>query len=189
MDALRERYPDPAVVAEFGAGALASGDPTETAGFDAEVHRERVGDASPEASQAYQARVCKRVAERLRRDRTPILIAYALRDTGDAGMGVLARDGTPKSAADALATAFQPIQATLADPAGEESEVVVLNGLDARFTGTLAWESPAGAGETEVTIGTNATASVTSVPLPDPGQTIELRLSVSEYTVTNSYEI
>lgn len=189
MDALREQYPEPAVVAEFGAGALVDDNPGETAGFEADVHRERLGETGPESSQAHQATVCKRVAERLRQEGAPVLVAFALRDTGEAGMGVLARDGTPKSAASALATAYEPIQATLADPTGEESEVVVHNDLATRFTGTLTWESPAGDGETDVTVGTNAYASVTSVPLPDPEESIELRLSVSDRTVTNTYEV
>ncbi|MFW6018316.1 MAG: hydrolase [Halapricum sp.] len=180
------RPPDADVVAEFGAGSLATDDPAVLAGFDRRVHDSRVDGDDLDASQRYQAAVLKRVAEELRNDATPIMAAYALRDTGDAGMGVLGVDGEPKQAFDALATAFEPIQATLADPAGTESDILVHNDLDTRFTGTLAWESSTESGETEVVVGTNATASVATIALPDDGE-VTLTLSIGDRTVENEY--
>ncbi|MCU4716654.1 hydrolase [Halapricum hydrolyticum] len=181
------RLLDADVVAEFGAGSLATDDPEDLTGFDRRVHDSHVGDGL-EASQRYQTHVVKRVAEGLRNDGVSILAAYALRDTGDAGMGVLGVDGEPKPAFDALATAFEPIQATLADPAGDESDVLVHNDLDTRLTGTLTWESPASTGETEVTVGTNATASVETIELPEGGA-VTLTLSAADRTVENSYPL
>jgi len=180
-----ERFLNSDTVAEFGAGALASDDPSELAGFDQRVHDRHV-DGGPEASQRYQAHVLKRVAEALRNEGTSILTAYALRDTGDAGMGILDARGDPKQAFDALATAFEPVQATLADPSADESDLLVHNDLDRRFTGTLRWESAASSGDTDVVVGTNATASVETIELPADGD-VTLTLATADGSVQNHY--
>jgi hypothetical protein len=189
LEWVRQRHPDPAVVAEFGAGSLGVESPAELAGFDRRTHDTRTDPDDVEASQEYQARVCKHVAERLRQDGTPMLAAVALRDTGDAGMGVYKRDGAPKTAADALAGAFEPVQATLVTPDGDESDVVVHNDLDRRFTGTLTWESPAGSGSADVTVDTNGRARITTIDLPKEGQRVKLTVSLSDRAVRNEYRI
>ncbi|WP_229122948.1 hydrolase [Halapricum desulfuricans] len=179
------RFLNSDVVAEFGAGALAIDDPTELAGFDRRIHDSHV-DGGAEASQRYQAHTLKRVAEGLRNEGTSILAVYALRDTSDAGMGVLGAEGDPKQAFDALETAFEPVQATLADPSAAESDVLVHNDLDTRCTGTLVWESSASSGETDVVVDTNATASVATIELPTDGD-VTLALSTGDRTIENRY--
>lgn len=127
------------VVAEFGAGALASEDPEDETDFDADRHAARVGDGVDE-SQAYQAAVVGTVAERLRLRGTDLLAAYALRDVGDAGMGLLARDGSEKVAFGRLATAYRPVQAVLSDPTPGDSDVIVLYDRPEAGTVTVEWD-------------------------------------------------
>ena len=185
---LLERYPDIDAVAEFGAGALATDSMQELAGFDRRTHDAHTDGEDVEASQRYQANVVKRVAEGLRNAGIPVLTAFALRDSGDAGTGVLTRDGDRKQAFDALASAYEPIQATLAAPEAAESDVIVHNALDTRFTGELRWDSQAESGSTDVTIDTNAHATVTAIEVPSDG-TVTLTLSTVDRTVENSYDI
>ncbi|PSP42485.1 hydrolase, partial [Halobacteriales archaeon QH_2_66_30] len=116
IDTLLERYPA-AVVAEYGAGALpadADGAAADAAGFDAAKHDRRV-PGNHEDSQAYQASLLQTISERLRADRVPA-VAFSLRDTDTAGMGIFAHDGTPKASTETLARSFAPLQAFLADP-------------------------------------------------------------------------
>ena len=176
---------DPDVVAEFGAGALADGG--GTAGLDREAHDAHVDGDDVGASQAYQARVCRRVAEALRQRGVGVMAAFALRDAREAGMGVYGRDGTPKAAAAALASAYEPVQATLSDPTAAESAVVVHNDTDTRFTGRLRWETPVDSGETDVAVGVDGRASVTTIPLGDGP--VELGLELGDHTVTRTYEL
>jgi hypothetical protein len=188
LDWLLDRYSGVDAVAEFGAGALASADITDTAGFDRATHDAHTDGDDVAASQAYQATVVKRVAEGLRTATIPLIVAFALRDTGDAGMGVLSLDSEPKQAFDALASAYEPIQATLSDPAGSESDVIVHNDLNRRFTGELSWDSAADSGRTEVTIDTNAHATITTIDLPSEGS-VTLTLSMDDRTVENQYDL
>lgn len=188
LEWMLDRNPGVDAVAEFGAGALASEALEELAGFDRRAHDAHTDGTDVEASQRYQATVVKRVAEGLRNAGIPLLAAFALRDSGDAGMGVLARDGEQKQAFDALASAYEPIQATLTAPGAAESDVLVHNALDTRFTGELQWDSQLGSGSTEVTIDTNARASVTTVELPTEG-TVTLRLSTADRTIENTYDL
>ncbi|MFC7195132.1 hydrolase [Halosimplex aquaticum] len=144
LDWVTERYDLGGVVGEFGAGSLPDGvDPTDegfdAAGFDAGKHDAAVGSDDAEASQAYQAELVRGVAERLRTDDAPVVVANALRDAGDAGMGVYARDGTPKDAADSLTTAFEPVQAFLVGASPGECDVVVANDAPESVSGRVSW--------------------------------------------------
>lgn len=184
---LLDRSPEVDVVAEFGAGALASDRLQDLAGFDRRTHDAHTDGKNVDASQEYQARVCKRVAEGLRSGAVPTIAAFALRDTGDAGMGIFDADGEPKRAFEALRSAYEPVQAILSDPNANESDVVVHNALEKRFTGELRWESTADSGQTDVTIDTNAHASVTTIGIPDDGE-VTLTLQTNDRTVENVYE-
>jgi hypothetical protein len=192
-------------VVEFGAGSLGTAEPSETAGFDRTKHDARVpaeeGDAVA-ASQRYQAAVCKRVTETLRRRDVPVLAAYAMRDTADAGMGVLCRDGTQKIGYGAVSQSFEPVQAVLTAPsAGESTDVVVLNDTRDRVTGQLSWhagdgssdaaasrESSAGA-ELAVDVGAMASETVDSVTIPTEADELTLALTLGDRTVENTYRL
>lgn len=173
LDWLLDRYVGTAAVAEFGVGPL----PADAA----------VGDGASEDPGPTAA--LKHLAERLRAERIGLLATFALRDPAGTDLGVFDGDGEPKPAAAALAGAFEPVQATLADPTPGESDVVVCNDLDRRFSGTLAWESPADSGEVSVTVGTRARATVTEIPLPEAGERVRLVLSLADRTVENDYVI
>jgi len=196
---LCETYSLGDVVAEFGAGALGSDDPEELAGFDREKH-DAHADGDSEESQRYQARVLKRVAEALRRREATMLAACALRDTGDAGMGILQRDGTPKRGRDALAAAYEPLQATLDDPtAGASSAVTVVNDTGEDHEGTLIWSTAGTAdsgngedadsesAETEFAVEAHDTEPVTTVSIPGDADEVTLTLSVGDVVVENGY--
>jgi beta-mannosidase len=191
IDWLCDRYDLGDVVAAFGAGALGAGDHEELAGFDAAKHDAHVGaDADAETSQRYQAGVLKRVAETLRRRDATLVAAAALRDTGDAGMGILERDGTEKLGYEAVANAFEPVQATLVEPAaGASSDVTVVNDTDEAVAGSLAWQVGDDEGEADVEVDAHDTQTVTTVTLPADADSIEMILSAGDHMVENQYHL
>ncbi len=179
------------VVAAFGAGALAEPGGTDAAGFDADAHAAHV-DGGVEASQAHQARVAKTVAERLRRDGSDVVAAFALRDADDgAGMGVLARDGTPKAARDALAAAFEPVQAVLdAWPnAGGRVGATVVNDAPDAVEGTLSWTAGGESGEAAVEVPAFGRAKAGEVAVPGDAERVELALDAGDRSVSNEYRV
>jgi len=179
IDELLDRYPVD-LLGEFGAGALGeeSGADASTAGFDAAIHRDRVaGDAGD--SQAYQASVLETVAGALRTRRLGA-IAFALRDTDRAGMGVFTAEGEPKSGADALADAFQPVRAYLSDPDGEESNIVVLNDRPRALSTELSYEVGDERGEMELTVNSQGRWSGGPIPLPEGAETAQITVVVDE---------
>jgi hypothetical protein len=184
IDTLLARYPVD-VVAEFGAGALADEDVESAAGFDAAKHAARA--EGTEDSQAYQADVLSTVAGRLRQSGVGA-IAFALRDTDRAGLGVYGHDGTPKAGRDALARAFVPVQVFLADPSPGESEVVVVNDRPRSLSTTVEWSAGEESGDLDVTV--QSTDRWTGGPISLPADTtVELALTVNGQRVENEYEL
>ena len=186
IDTLLDRYPAD-VVAEFGAGALAQTSVESAAGFDAAKHDRRVGDG-PDASQAYQAKVVGTVAKRLR-VRDVGTIAFALRDTDAAGMGIFGADGEQKAASEVLTTAFEPVQAFLTDPSPGTSDVLVVNDLPAAIDATVNWEVGDENGELEVAVDAAGRWRSDSISIPGSAETVALTLSIEEYKITNEYKI
>ncbi|MEA5387769.1 hypothetical protein VB779_12500 [Haloarculaceae archaeon H-GB11] len=186
---LLDTYPSlSTVVGGFGVGSVGVADPEELVGFDREKHAAHASLSDRAESQAYQARALSTIAETLRQRDCGVVVATALRDLADAGLGVYARDGSPKAAADALATAFEPVQAFLADPAGSESDVVVHNDTPDPISGTLSWSSDETDGETEVSVDPCDQAVATTVSLPSTGR-IELTVDHPRGTSTNTYRM
>jgi len=186
-DALLDRYPS-RVVAEFGAGALGGEAVDEAAGFDQEKHAARVGEADdPAASQRYQAGVVGTVAETLRRRGTDA-VAYALRDTDVAGMGVYGVDGEPKAGRDALAAAFEPVQAFLAEPTAGTTRVVVQNDRPRAVSGELRWTAGDSEGSQEVTVGATGRWEGEPIDVPGDAATVTLELETGAGVVTNEYD-
>ncbi len=179
------------VVGEFGAGALADGAVEETAGFDRGKHDARTPGDDVAASQAYQARVLKTVAETLRRRGSHALLALALRDTGDAGLGVLARDGDPKAGYGAVADSFAPVQATL-EPyptAGGQSSVQVLNDTPDSVGGTVTWTVGGEETSADVSVPPFDSAGAGTVDVPADAERVTLSLSLPDRTVENEYPL
>ncbi|MFB6073487.1 MAG: hydrolase [Haloarculaceae archaeon] len=187
-DWLCDRYGVGDVVAEFGAGALA-GDAgaADVPDFDRARHDARVADGI-DASQAYQADVVGRVAERLRLCGADVLAAYALRDAGAAGMGVLARDGTEKAAYERLAAAYRPLQVVLADPTAGESEVVVLNDRPTGGTATVEWDVDGEREQTDVSVDAHDRATATTLSL-DGGVDVTLAVALDDAVAHNEYDL
>jgi len=193
LDWLRERFDSADVVGEFGAGSLAVADSETTAGFDRAKHDAVVDGEGVPASQEYQANVVRTVAERLRADGTPVVVANALRDTGDGGMGVYGRDGGQKRATEALTTAFEPVRAILPDSGTGELETVVVNDTPQNRTVTLTWAAANGEetvadGERDLTVraGGRATAPVT---VPAGATVVELRARSDHGSTTVRYDV
>lgn len=183
---LLDRY-DPAVVAEFGAGALGALDPGEVPGFDRAKHDAHV-DGGTDASQRYQARVLKRVAETLRRRDVAVPVAFALRDIGAAGFGVFERDGTEKTSANALAQSYEPVQATLVTPeAGANSAIVAVNDTDEAVACRVEWTAGETNGGATAEVAPHSTEPVESVAVPADADRASLSLSVGDRTVENRY--
>jgi len=215
LDWVRERYDLDGAVGEFGAGSLPTGadpdaDDFDPAGFDRTKHDGVVGSDDAAASQAYQAELVRGIAERLRtdgvsgsdatggssasggRERTdgaPVAVANALRDAGDAGMGVYARDGTPKDAVESLAAAFEPVQAFLVGASAGECDVVVANDAPESISGTVAWEAGDESSEVEVTVDAGARAVVDTIDVPKSASSVELSVRVGEASVENTYRL
>ncbi len=186
IGALLERYPAD-VVAAFGAGAYAGEAVESAAGFDADRHDAHV-DGDVAASQAYQASVLETVAEHCRRAGVGA-VAFALRDTDAAGMGVYAADGTPKAGRDVLAAAFAPIQAFLAEPSPGDSEVVVRNDGPDALTIFIDWEAGDDAGTLDATVDANGRWTGGPVPIPDDADSVDLALRVGDARVENTYDL
>jgi hypothetical protein len=195
-----ERYGLGDVVGEFGAASLTDAaadgdgdsggsDGAPIADFDRAKHDAVVGSDDPAASQAYQAELVRGVAERLRTDGSPVVVANALRDTDAAGMGVFARNGEPKDAADELAAAFEPIQAFLVGASAGECDLVVGNDTPRNVSGTVAWEAGEETGSAEFTVGATGRATVETVSIPQDADSVDLEVRTAERSVTNSYRL
>ena len=189
---LLDRYPDlGTIVGEFGGGALVSGDAVETPGFEADVHARHV-DGGVADSQAYQARVLKTVAEQLRRRGSHALAAFALRDTGEAGMGVLARGGTQKTGYDALAASYQPQVPVLNEypTPGSTVGATVINDTPDHLKTTVAWVAGGSENAVDVKMEPFERVGVGTVEIPADAEQVELKLLLSDHdSVTNCYHL
>ncbi|PSP27353.1 hypothetical protein BRC65_06165 [Halobacteriales archaeon QH_2_65_14] len=103
-------------------------------------------------------------------------------------MGVYARDGTPKAGADALAEAFEPARAFLADPSPGESDVVVVNDRPRPLSTTVSWRAGDEGGELDATVNTSGRWTGGPVTLPDGG-TVELVVPVEDRQVETTYDL
>jgi len=189
VDWLVGQYPSLGhVVGEFGAGSLADADPEELAGFDRAKHDAAVGSDSDDiaASQAFQAEVLRRVASSLRAGGAAAAVACALRDTGDAGMGVYTRDGEPKAAADALTEAFEPVAIIRTEPDDRNSPVMVVNDTPTDFEGTLTWTAGESSGSADLSVESLGTTIVDSVSAPADASEIRLTLSSGSFEVSTT---
>ncbi|MEF8887565.1 MAG: hydrolase [Haloarculaceae archaeon] len=185
VDRLLERYPAD-LLAEFGAGALASADDSLGPTHDARV------SGGVEDSQAYQADVLATVAGRARR-RGAGVVAFALRDpagsedggSNRAGMGVYAADGEQKAGRDALATAFEPVQAFV-DPASGSAAVV--NDRPEVLAATLCWAAGDETGEREVDVDPMGRWAG-DLGISGGAEDVRLELEVDGWTVADGSEL
>ncbi|WP_136715894.1 hydrolase [Halorientalis salina] len=170
------------VVAEFGAGAVGLGDVTDPSGFDEAKHAAHVADEDdPHASQRYQAKVVSQVAETLRLRDSDLFTAFALRDTGDAGMGVLERNGTEKDAYQSLTDSFEPVQAFLSDPTpGATTELTVINDTPEEVEGIVKWVAGDMEGDTEMAIPAFDRDTLGTLTIPDDADGLSLMVALYE---------
>jgi hypothetical protein len=187
VDDLLDRYPAP-IVAEFGAAALADETVESAAGFDRDRHDRHVTDATLDASQDYQAAVLQTVAESLRLEGRGAIV-HALRDTDAAGMGVYGADGDPKAGRDALARAFSPIQAFLADPSPGETEVLLRNDGPRSVTADVTVEAGDETEDLDATVAAPGRWTGGPVTVPGDAESVTLTVVVGEATVENRYDL
>ena len=179
---LLDRYPAE-VLAEFGAGAAGAGEiagaaDLDRAKYDAHAH----GD---DESLAYQASVLEAVAAAGRIAGVGT-IAYSLRDTDGAGMGVYDVDGGEKPGASALAQAFEPVQAFLVSPESGTSEVVVCNDLPTALSAELHWETGGQSGSESISVGAGERWRGGPIELP-AGEAVTLEVRTDAGSVANEY--
>jgi beta-mannosidase len=175
------------VVAGFGAGALGTADPADCPGFDRARHDRRTDDGVA-ASQAYQADVVREVVEGLRQRRAPVVVLDSLRDVGDAGMGVLAADGSKKTAHDVLADSYEPTQVVLSAPSPGERDVVVLHDRPESTNLTVEWDYNGEREQAEHTVGPFARVPVDTLTL-SAGDEVTLAVTDGQRAVKNEYTI
>ncbi|MUV51264.1 hydrolase, partial [Haloarcula sp. CBA1122] len=175
------------VVAGFGAGALGTADPVDTPGFDRARHDRHIDDGVA-GSQAYQADVVREVAEGLRQRRAPVVVLDSLRDVGDAGMGVLAADGSEKTAHDVLADSYEPTQVVLSAPSPGERDVVVLHDRPESTNLTVEWDCNGEREQAEHTVGPFARVPVDTLTL-SAGDEVTLAVTDGQRVVKNEYTI
>lgn len=175
------------VVTEFGAGALAEASPGDVAGFDRGTHDAHVS-GGVDASQAYQARTLKRVAEALRRHGSHAMAAFALRDADDgAGMGVLARDGTEKAGFEAIAAAYEPVQVILDGAPSGSVGTTVVNDTGRAVEGAVTWEAGGESGDGEVAVDPFDAAEGPTVTVPGDADAVVLELDYDGGETMNRY--
>ncbi|MFC7019987.1 MULTISPECIES: hydrolase [Haloarcula] len=187
LEWLCDRYGGTGMVGGFGAGSLGTDDPADEAGFDRRAH-ERYVDDGREASQAYQARLVRTVAEGFRERGTGVVVLETLRDVADAGMGVLAADGAAKPAFDALADAYEPTRVVLADPTPGPSDVVLLHDGGATETVTVEWDHEGAREQAEHTVGPHGRVTAGSLDL-SAGDEVTLAVAVGDRVVKSTYQI
>ena len=104
-------------------------------------------------------------------------------------MGVYGRDGDPKAAADALATAYRPRQAVLTDPSAGGTDVVVVNDTPESVSGSLTWEAGDESGEAEVDVPADGRVVIDSISLPAGTDAVTLALTAGGETVRTEYRL
>ena len=175
-------------VAAFGAGTVPAGDPNDEQ--TTRILSMRGLDA--ESAPPYQATVVKSVAESLRYRGCPTILADTLVD-GDDGdsMGVVSADGAEKPAFEAVANAFEPIQA-IARPtpaAGGRVDLSVVNDVDLAAKGSVRWRVGDESGSMGIEIEPWTSVDVGSVSIPIDATELQLTLDVGDHHVSNRYPI
>jgi len=185
---LTERYPGLGdVVTEFGAGSLTEGREGAPGTHTAFDHL----DDTPIGTQHEQGRTLKHVAEWLRLEHTDVLAAFALQDVRPGGgMGVIDANGAEKPGFDAIAAAYEPVQAVVTDPLTPGTVgVTVLNDTHERVSGTLEWESGGRSGSVDIDADPLSRVPVGGAKVDDDAEQLLLELSTSDGTVRNRYPV
>jgi beta-mannosidase len=186
IDRLLARYPA-TVVAEFGAPAPdhdGEGEQAATPAFTGPVSE----TDHAAAARTGQAGLVGTVSERLRRERVGA-VAFCLRDTGTNEFGVYGVDGEPKPARDALARAFEPVQAFLVDPSTGTNRVVVVNDTTRSVSATLRWRAGDAGDSLNVAVDGRGTWSGGPVEIPADAETVTLELVGDDLRVENAYAL
>ena len=175
------------VVTEFGAGSATEGGdgvPGTHPAFDQL-------DEDPAETQYEQERTLGHVAEHLRLRRTDVLAAFALQDVRPGGgMGVIDANGAEKPGFDAIAAAYEPVQAVVTDPLTPGTVgVTVLNDTHERVSGTLEWESGGRSGSVDIDADPLSRVPVGGAKVDDDAEQLLLELSTSDGTVRNRYPV
>lgn len=189
---LLDRYPSlTSVVAEFGAGTLATDGSQSDPTLNEIATTLRQRGISKTESPIYQETVLKTVAEALRRRGVNVLIAETLRDSSPGGgMGVLDASGNEKPGYDALTQSYEPVQAIvdgLAEPGS--LEVVIVNDTPDSVTPTVTWTAGEAGGELEASVAGFGRATAGTIDVPRSAVRLAFRMTVGDRTVRNRYRL
>lgn len=191
LEWLLDRYPELGrIVGEFGAGSLREATEESVPGLDLAALRGVTDPEDPNATQQTQAQIVKRVAEGLRRRGAAVAVAYRLIDpTPTGGMGLCSVDGTPKPALDALATAFEPVQAVLDGPPRGSVSVTILNDEPRHHEATLGWSSGHRGGQYDIVVDPISSADGGAIKVGENADRVTLTLGLEDRTVENVYRL
>ena len=191
VDWLLDRYPSLASsVGGFGAASIATdGDLPSFPSSDAAAYERRGLD--PASSRRHQRTVVRTVAEALRLRGSRLVVAETLADLSPAGgRGVVASDGSPKPAFEALAAAYEPLQAVVdGEPTPGSTTVAVVNGTTEATTPEIVWRAGDSDGRLTTTVGAHETVTAGSIEIPADADELVLTLAAGERTATNRYDL
>lgn len=196
VDWLLDRYPSlETAVGAFGAGtvdASAAESVDDVPGLDqAAIDLQNRTDADDESA---QVRAVQTVAESLRRRGCGVLVADRLRDVSEVGgTGVRRSSGDPKPAADALARAYEPVQAVLDEPvtlaAPGSVGLTLLNDRPEPVEATVLWRAGDEGGERTVEAEAFGTVEAGTATIPGAAEGVELEVDLGDRTVRNQYHL
>lgn len=128
------------------------------------------------------------VVEALRRTDLDLLTAFGLEGVGFPDSEASSPELSGSSVEDALADAFEPVQAFLSGRGAGSVGVTVVNDTPERVAGHLDWTAGTETGTIEVEIEALSRGSVGTITVPDAAGTVELSLDLGERSVINRYD-
>ncbi|MFP8889039.1 glycoside hydrolase family 2 [Natrialbaceae archaeon A-CW2] len=183
IDWLLERYPHlGTLVGGFGAASISDDvDPASVSGIDSTVFNHRISEG--DSSQALQARILETVADGLRRRSAGVLVASSLRDVEPGGgPGIVAKDGEPKPAFEALRTVYEPVTVLFeSEPtAGTTVSLVVANDTDNPLEIPVRWEAGTATGEVTVAVDSHGRATAGDAAIPADAEAMSVTLETPD---------
>ncbi|WP_247728399.1 glycoside hydrolase [Halovivax limisalsi] len=175
------------VLAGFGAATdVESDDPTFPGAAAVGTSR----DLPDEDADGYQRHVLKTVAEAARYRGYGGVVADTLVDAGNGDAGICRADRSRKSAFDALAASFEPIQAVTVGPpaAGGSVQLAICNDTPDAVETTVSWTAGDRSGSAGASVDPHAVTDVESISIPSDASTLELVVETDD-RIVNRYDL
>jgi beta-mannosidase len=105
-------------------------------------------------------------------------------------MGVHTVDGDPKSAAEAIAQSFEPVQAVLDGPARSGTVGITLcNDTDEALEAIVGWRAGENTDTERVSVGPLETADAGSARIPAGAERVDLEVGIDDRRIRNRYHL